>query len=67
VELARLFNRPVFVYEQDRQAWFSWIDNSWQEVSPTISHKTFAGTGTRNLTDDAKKALAELYKKSFKE
>jgi len=65
VELARLFNRPVFVYEQDRRAWFSWIDNSWQEVNPTISHKTFAGTGTRNLTEDAKDALSKLYKKSF--
>ena len=65
VELARLFNRPVFVYEQDRRAWFSWIDNSWQEVRPTISHKTFAGTGTRNLTEDAQKALGKLYKKSF--
>ncbi len=65
VELARLFNRPVFVYEQDRKAWFSWINNSWQEVVPTISHKTFAGTGTRNLTDDAGIALAELFARSF--
>jgi len=66
VELARLFNRPLFVYEQDRKAWFSWINNSWQEVVPTISHKTFAGTGTRNLTDNAKTALSDLFERSFK-
>jgi len=66
VELARLFNRPLFVYEQDRNGWFSWINNSWQEVVPTISHKTFAGTGTRNLTDNAKTALADLFERSFK-
>ncbi|MDY0223668.1 MAG: hypothetical protein RBR67_21300 [Desulfobacterium sp.] len=66
VELAKLFNRPVFVYEQDRKAWFSWIDNAWKEVVPTISHKTFAGTGTRNITEDAKAALADLYARSFK-
>jgi hypothetical protein len=65
VELARLFNRPVFVYEQDRNAWFSWIDNSWKAVTPIISHKTFAGTGTRNLTDTAAKALEELFERSF--
>ena len=65
VELAKLFNRPLFVYEQDRNVWFSWIDNSWQEVSPVISHKTFAGTGTRNLTQDAKAALKTLFERSF--
>ncbi|MEA1968267.1 MAG: hypothetical protein U9N77_08605 [Thermodesulfobacteriota bacterium] len=65
VELARLFNRPVFVYEQDRKAWFSWIDNKWQEVTPIISHKTFAGTGTRNLSEDAEKALKDLFDRSF--
>lgn len=66
VELGKLFNRPIFVYEQDRKAWFSWIDNSWQKVSPVISHKTFAGTGTRNLTEDAKKAMENLFERSFK-
>jgi hypothetical protein len=66
VELGKLFNRPIFVYEQDRKEWFSWIDNSWQQVTPVISHKTFAGTGTRNLTDDAKKAMEDLFERSFK-
>jgi len=66
VELGKLFNRPIFVYEQDRKEWFSWIDNSWQKVTPVISHKTFAGTGTRNLTEDAKKAMEDLFERSFK-
>ena len=65
VELAKLFNRPVFVYEQDRKQWFSWVNNSWVEVTPIISHKTFAGTGTRNISDDAKEAIAALFKRSF--
>ncbi len=65
VELGKLFNRPIFVYEQDRKAWFSWIDNDWQTVDPVIHHKTFAGTGTRNLTNDAKAALEDLFKRSF--
>lgn len=65
VELARLFNRPVFVYEQDRNAWYSWIDNAWKEVNPIISHKTFAGTGTRNLSTAAAAALEDLFQRSF--
>ncbi|MBF0376684.1 MAG: hypothetical protein HQK72_04295 [Desulfamplus sp.] len=65
VELARLFNRPVFVYEQDRKQWFSWVNNNWIEVTPIISHKTFAGTGTRNLSDDAKEAMKALFERSF--
>lgn len=65
VELGKLFNRPLFVYEQDRKAWFSWIENSWQTVTPVISHQTFVGTGTRSLTEDAKQAIAELFETSF--
>ncbi len=40
VELGKLFNRPIFVYEQDRKEWFSWVDNEWQQVTPVIHHKT---------------------------
>ena len=66
VELGKLFNRPVFVYEQDRKAWFSWVENDWQMVTPVIHHKTFAGTGTRNLTEDAAAAMQDLFERSFK-
>jgi hypothetical protein len=65
VELAKLFNRPLSVYDQDRNAWFSWKDNSWVENVPVIEHKTFVGTGTRNLTDQGKQAIHDLFKRSF--
>lgn len=65
VELAKLFNRPLSVFDQDRNAWFSWKDNAWEESLPSIEHKTFVGTGTRNLTDAGKKAIEELYQRSF--
>jgi hypothetical protein len=29
VELAKLFNRPVHVYDQERKGWFSWEGNTW--------------------------------------
>jgi hypothetical protein len=65
VELAKLFNRPVSVYDQDRNAWFTWKDHEWVEDTPVIEGKTFAGTGTRNLTEDGKTALRDLYTRSF--
>ncbi len=65
VELAKLFNRPVSVFDQEKNKWFSWKDNRWIEDTPRIEHKTFAGTGTRHLTEQGKKAIRELYERSF--
>jgi len=65
VELAKLFNRPVNVYDQDRKAWFTWTDNQWKTDTPVITDKTFVGTGTRNITDGGRLALQELFERSF--
>jgi hypothetical protein len=65
VELARLFNRPVSVYDQDRKGWFTWKDVSWKEDTPKIEHDTFVGSGTRYLTDDGKQAIEQLFADSF--
>ncbi|MDA8403126.1 MAG: hypothetical protein M0Z56_02870 [Desulfobacteraceae bacterium] len=65
VELAKLFNRPLFVYDQDQKAWFSWENSQWVEKMPMIASGTFAGTGTRNLSDDGRQALRDLFIRSF--
>jgi len=65
VELAKLFNRPLSVYDQDHKAWFSWENNQWVKTQPVIQADTFAGTGTRNLSDDGRQALRELFTRSF--
>jgi hypothetical protein len=65
VELARLFNRPVHVYDQDRREWFAWKDNSWVAEEPVIEGDTFVGTGTRNLTEDGKQAINRLFENNF--
>ena len=67
VELARLFNRPVSVYDQDRKGWFAWKDNQWVEDTPVIADDSFVGTGTRNLTEDGARAIEDLFKRSFGE
>jgi hypothetical protein len=65
VELAKLFNRPVHVYDQDRKGWFVWQGNAWVAEAPAIEQNTFVGTGTRNLTDDGKKAIHDLFESAF--
>ena len=65
VELAKLFNRPVHLFEQDRKEWVSWANNEWITEDPVISHKTVAVTGTRYLSDEGRRAIDELFERSF--
>ncbi|MCK5226813.1 MAG: hypothetical protein KAJ60_04705 [Desulfobulbaceae bacterium] len=65
VELAKVFNRPVSVYDQQAGQWFSWQNNSWQKDTPKIEYDTFVGSGTRNLTDAGRAAIENLFKASF--
>lgn len=65
VELAKLFNRPISVYDQDRKQWFVWSNAAWVAEEPVISHDTFVGTGTRNLTEDGRKTVEALFVRSF--
>jgi hypothetical protein len=65
VELAKLFNRPVSVFDQERREWFAWKDNQWVLETPVITDTSFVGTGTRHLTDYGRKALLDLYERSF--
>jgi hypothetical protein len=66
VELAKLFNRPISVFDQDRNLWFDWKDGGWVESTPTIQYKTFTGTGTRYLSEEGKQAIHDLFERSFK-
>ncbi|MEE4356070.1 MAG: hypothetical protein V2I97_06335 [Desulfococcaceae bacterium] len=65
VELARLFNRPVSVYDQNRKGWFSWKNNAWTADTPVIADDSFVGTGTRNLTEEGRAAIHDLFIRSF--
>ena len=65
VELAKMFNRPTSVYDQDRQGWYTWRNNTWEKDSPRIEYNTFVGSGTRNLSDDARQAIEKLFADSF--
>ena len=65
VELAKLFNRPLSVYDQNKKEWFLWENKQWVAGTPVITSETFSGTGTRNLSDDGRQAIHDLYARSF--
>ena len=65
VELGKLFQRPLSVYDLTQSDWFTWRDQRWQKDTPHICHNTFTGTGTRQLTDDGRRAIDDLFQRSF--
>jgi hypothetical protein len=67
-EFAKLCNKPLCVFDQDRDSWFRWTGSSWAPatgaVRPVVGHPHFTGTGTRNLRDNGRRAIAELFERS---
>ncbi len=65
VELAKFFNRPVWVYDQEKKGWFNWDGQGWKAGTPSLPERPFAGTGTRNLSEDGRQAIQQLFERSF--
>ena len=66
-EFAKLCNKPLYVFDQDRDGWFTWTGGAWDACAhtPTIAHAHFTGTGTRNLQENGKRAIEALFARSF--
>jgi hypothetical protein len=65
-EFAKLCNKPLFVFDQEKSAWFRWDGSAWREADrPVIRHPHFTGTGTRFLNDAGRKAIDELFARTF--
>src|SRR5579872_2072923 len=69
-EFAKLCNKPLHVFDQDRDAWFVWTGTDWRlrgaSDAPAITHPHFTGTGTRHLQQNARKAIESLFTRSFR-
>ncbi len=65
-ELAKLFNKPLYVFDQEKEDWFKWNEGKWKKTNARIRATEFSGTGTRFLNPVGKAAIRELFKKSFK-
>jgi ribosomal protein L20A (L18A) len=65
-EFAKLCNKPLFVFDQERDHWFEWTGEGWNACPmPKITHPHFTGTGTRKIHDAGKRAIEELFTANF--
>jgi hypothetical protein len=68
-EFAKLCNKPLWVFDQDRDDWFQWSGSAWTasdgSAVPRVTHPHFTGTGTRTLSDKGRRAIDELVTRSF--
>lgn len=65
VELAKRWNKRVWVFDQEHGAWFTWGGSSWTRGTPVIESPDVAGTGTRFLNEAGRSAIADLFERSF--
>ena len=68
-EFAKLCNKPLHVFDQEKNCWERWTGDDWavcdDASAPTITHPHFTGTGTRTLTANGRKAIDDLFRRSF--
>ncbi len=68
-EFAKLCNKPLYVFDQERDGWFWWSGTAWERkdrtAAPVITHPHFTGTGTRTIRENGKAAIEGLFTRSF--
>jgi len=66
-EFAKLCNKPLYVFDQEKGQWLEWAETAFVscETPPRITQKDFTGTGTRQLDDAGRQAIEALFKRSF--
>jgi len=66
-EFAKLCNKPLCVFDQDRDGWFRWTGEGFEpSKDPVIAHPHFCGTGTRFLGENGAAAIDALFARSFR-
>ncbi len=65
VQMAINLNKPVFVYDQIKEDWFTWSGNTFVKTGvPSLTRK-YSGVGTREINDKGKQAIRDVYEKTF--
>ena len=65
VELARMWNKSLWVFDQDLGRWFRWDGEEWVPGIPVIEASHVTGTGTRYLDAKGREAIEDLFRRSF--
>jgi len=65
-EFAKICNKPLFVFDQEKDRWFAWEEDHWvEQKTPVVGHRHITGTGTRFLEENGRRAIADLFSNSF--
>lgn len=64
-EYSKICNKRLLCYDQKQSGWFRW-DLGWEPTEGIITDRLFTGTGTRFLEENGRKAIEELFARSFK-
>jgi hypothetical protein len=68
-EFAKLCNKPLHVFDQEKDGWFTWSGDDWQPREradpPVVTHPHFTGTGTRTMRANGRAAIESLFTRSF--
>ena len=68
-EFAKLCNKPLYVFDQGRNEWYTWNQQAWVvsggDNAPVVRHPHFTGTGTRLVDDNGRRAIRNLFERSF--
>ena len=65
VQMGINLGKTVYVFDQLKNKWFMWNGSNFTETeTPTLTTK-FAGIGTREINDSGKKAILDVFEKSF--
>lgn len=68
-EFAKLCNKPLFVFDQEKDHWSEWTGGAWKQLVapslPVINHPHFTGTGTRAIRENGLREIDALFRRSF--
>lgn len=65
-EYAKFFNKPLLVFDQERDGWFRWTGQRFENAgAPVIEQAYFTGTGTRFVADNGRAAIDDLFARTF--
>jgi nucleoside-triphosphatase THEP1 len=73
VEMAIQAGKTVYVYNDPNakadshlpRGWYTWNGSRFEAIETPILTKNFAAIGSRNISDEAKQAIREVYAKTF--
>lgn len=67
VQMAIDSGRGVYVFDQDKKNWFTWETNFSIAIYTPILTQSFAGIGTREITNDGLQAIRDVYIRTKKD